>query len=115
MWKIEFLVTDNGRCPAIDFIDKLPEKTQAKTFATFKIVQNSRPVVPEKFFKKLSGTNLYEIRVLHNKIKYRYLSFFHDGSIIVVAHAFLKDFAKTPAKEIAVAIKRMKSFLENGK
>lgn len=112
MWKVELFVTENGRCPVLEFIDELPEKTQAKTYATFKLVQNARPIVPEKFFKKLSGTDLYEVRVLHNKVKYRYLSFFHEGSIIVVAHGFIKTMAKTPAKEIAVAVKRMKSFLE---
>ena len=112
MWKVEFFVADNGKCPVLEFIDELPEKTQAKTYATFKLVQNAQPIVPEKFFKKLSGTDLYEVRVLHDKVKYRYLSFFYKGSIIVVAHGFIKNTAKTPAKEIAVAVKRMKNFLE---
>jgi phage-related protein len=114
MKRIEFIVTDNGKSPVIDFIDSLPEKTQAKTYATFKIVQDSL-IVSEKYFKKLSGVGLYEVRVFHNKMKYRYLSFFYERSIIIVAHGFVKDTAKTPAKEISIAIDRKNKFLAEKK
>ena len=114
MRKVEFLVTPDGKCPVRDFIDALPFKTQAKTYATFKIVQDMQ-MVPEKFFKKMTGSDLYEIRVLYDKMLYRYLSFFHDGNIIVVAHGFEKNTQKTPEREITTAIERMKGFKEQNK
>ncbi len=114
MRKVEFLVTLDGKCPVRDFIDTLSIKTQAKTYATFKIVQTLR-IVPEKFFKKLSGSDLYEIRVLHDKSIYRYLSFFHNGNIVIVAHGFEKNTRKTPAREIVTAVERMNDFKEQYK
>ncbi|MGI6394939.1 MAG: type II toxin-antitoxin system RelE/ParE family toxin [bacterium] len=114
MRKVKLLITPDGKCPVRDFIDTLPVKTQAKTYATFKIVQNTE-IVPEKFFKKMSGSELYEIRVLHDKILYRYLSFFHSGNIVVVAHGFEKRSKKTAEREITTAIQRMKDFEEQFK
>lgn len=114
MRKVELLVTPDGKCPVRDFIDTLPIKTQAKTYATFKIVQSVR-VIPEKFFKKMTGTDLYEIRVMYNKVLYRYLSFFYNRNIVVVAHGFEKDTKKTPEREMATAIERMKGFKNSKK
>jgi len=114
MRKVELLVTPDGKCPVRDFIDTLPIKTQAKTYATFKIVQNMR-IVPEKFFKKMTGSDLYEILILHDKMLYRYLSFFHNGNIVVVAHGFEKRSKKTPEREMTTAIERMKGFKEQFK
>ena len=114
MRKVEFLITPDGKCPVRDFIDTLPVKTQAKTYATFKIVQNMQ-IVPEKFFKKLIGSDLYEIRILHDKMLYRYLSFFHNGNIVIVAHGFEKSTKKTPEREMTTAIERMKGFKEQRK
>jgi hypothetical protein len=97
MRKVELLVTPDGKCPVRDFIDTLPVKTQAKTYATFKIVQSMR-IVPEKFFKKMTGSDLYEIRVLHDKMLYRYLSFFTTE----ISLLWLMDLKKVARKLLSV-------------
>jgi len=56
--------------------------------------------------KKLTGTPLWEIRILGEN-NARILFVTHIGKQIVLLHAFIKKSNKTPAKEIAIALKRL--------
>jgi len=59
---IKFYRTSSKKCPLEEFLGSLSEKTLIKIVAIFKLVEDME-VIPVKFFKKLSGTKLYEIRV----------------------------------------------------
>lgn len=62
--------------------------------------------VPEKFLKHLKGTEgIYEIRIRTMKGSLRILSFFDNGSLIVLVNCFVKKSKKVPVKEIKLAEK----------
>lgn len=68
-----------------------------------------------KFFKKLSGTDLWEFRTLYNGIQYRLLAFWDkDGkTYVITTHGFVKREQKTPQKEIQRAQEIRKEYFEN--
>ena len=83
-------------------MDTLSEKAIIKVLAVFKLVEDMG-VIPVKFFKKLSGRKLYEIRVEWQSSIYRFPCFFHENDLIILTHGFQKMKVKTPTKEIEKA------------
>ncbi len=68
--------------------------------------------VPKKFFKYLDGTDgIYEIRVITTFKSIRILCFFDEGKLVVLTNCFLKKTQKTPSKEIRLAEKLKKEYL----
>ena len=64
--------------------------------------------------KKLSGTPLWEIRIL-GKDSLRILYVISHKEIILILHAFIKKTQKTPPKEIVIALKRYENFRQRSK
>ena len=59
------------------------------------------------YVKKLSGSPLWEIRILgKNNIRILYIS--NSGNTIVALHGFIKKTQKTPIKEMETALNRLK-------
>ena len=52
--------------------------------------------VSTRFFKKLSGTELYEFRIRWESNIYRLLCFFDRDNKVVITHGFVKKAQKTP-------------------
>ena len=104
----------NNKCPVEDFLDSLSNDLLAKITAVFKLVENLDKV-PAKFFKKLSGTKLFEIRVEWQSNIYRFPCFFHKNSLVILTHGFQKKKQKTPAKELEKARKYKDDFLRRNK
>lgn len=70
--------------------------------------------VPKRFLKVLENTDgIYEIRVITTFKNIRILCFFDDGNLVVLANCFLKKTKKTPRKEIKLAEKLKKEYLNN--
>lgn len=111
---LEFYITVDSRCPVEDFLDSLSTALLTKIVAVFKLVENL-DMVPAKFFKKLKGTKLYEIRVEWQSNIYRFPCFFQRNSIIIVTHGFQKKKMKTPTKELDKAKKYREDFLRRNK
>ena len=107
---LRFYKTSSNKCPMEEFLDSLAEKTLVKVLAVFKLVEDME-VVPAKFFKKMSGTKLYEIRVEWQSNIYRFPCFFHKDNLIILTHGFQKKKTKTPNKEIEKAKKYREDFL----
>ena len=57
-------------------------------------------MVPARFLRKLSGTELYEFRIRWESNIYRLLCFFARGNKVVITHGFAKKAQKTPQREI---------------
>src|SRR5262245_2570766 len=57
-------------------------------------------IIPEKYFKHLTGTSLYEIRVSSGNNIYRIFCFFDEGKVVILLNAFQKKTQKTPINEI---------------
>lgn len=71
--------------------------------------------VPKTYFKKLSDTDFYEVRIELSGNIYRLLGFFHNGNIVILTNGFQKKTQKTPKSEIEVCEARMKDFLKRSK
>ena len=71
--------------------------------------------VPKTYFKKLSDTDFYEVRIELGRNIYRLLGFFHNGNIVILTNGFQKKTQKTPKSEIEVCEARMKDFLKRSK
>ena len=61
-----------------DFYNRQNLKVQRRIDWTFKLVQELE-VIPEKYFKKLTGADLYEIRIKSGSNFYRMFCFFDKG------------------------------------
>lgn len=70
--------------------------------------------VPKKFFKRLENTEgIYEVRVITTFKSIRILCFLDNGNVVVLTNCFLKKTQKTPRKEIRLAEKLKREYLES--
>lgn len=112
MREIEFYVSATGRCPALEFIEALPESAAnkvAKVLETVRLMER----IPEQYLKKLAGTGgLWEVRAQHGGNAYRLLGFWSGRRLVVLVSGFVKKTDQVPAREIAVAQQRRRDYLE---
>ncbi len=95
----------------VNFYNSQDKKIQEKIEYVLDLVRFERQV-PKKFFKYLNGTNgIYEIRVITTFKSIRILCFFDEGKLVVLTNCFLKKTQKTPAKEIRLAERLKKEYL----
>ena len=106
---IEFYATNTGTVPTEEFLDTLSDNAVQKIIAVMELAETER-IVPTRFFKKLSGTELYELRVRWESNIYRLLCFFDRNSKVVITHGFVKKAQKTPQPEIQRAERFRKDY-----
>src|SRR3989338_6000931 len=111
--KINYFIFSSRNNPVKDFIDSLEFKQKIKVFHIFKlIIEYGINSVPQHI-KKLSGTPLWEIRIL-GKDNIRILYIISRRETVLLLHGFIKKTQKTNPKEINIAIKRWRQwFLTN--
>ena len=73
--KVTFYKTADGKCPVADFIDSQPKKAAVKIAWVLKAVQELTQV-PKTYFKKITDTDFYEVRIESGGNIYRLLGFF---------------------------------------
>jgi phage-related protein len=103
--KIIYYTTSNGRNPVKEFLESITKKQKAKVFRIFQVLKEYglSSIIPH--VKKLTGTPLWEIRILgQDSIRVVYIVV--QMNAILALHGFFKKTQKTPAKEINIAIKR---------
>ncbi len=95
----------------IDFYKSQELKVQEKIEYVMDLVRYEKHV-PEKFFKNLENTKgIFEIRVITSFKSIRILCFFDKGELVVLTNCFLKKSQKTPNKEIKMAEKLKKEYM----
>lgn len=105
--EVQYYLTSNGENPVLDFIESLSKRQKAKIFRIFMTLEQYGLVSISPHIKKLSGTPLWEIRVLgQDNIRILYVTV--EQNSIFVLHGFIKKKQKTPQKEIHIALKRHK-------
>ncbi|RKX35722.1 MAG: type II toxin-antitoxin system RelE/ParE family toxin, partial [Verrucomicrobia bacterium] len=68
--------------------------------------------VPTNYFKKLVNTdNIWEVRVGVGRDIFRLLGFLDGQELIILTNSFQKKTQKTPSKEIKLAERRKKEYL----
>lgn len=108
-WKIDYYESSSDRVPVKDFIDKLPPKPQAKVFNTLELLAEFGIELGWPHAKKITGTPLWELRVLGEKS----LRFFYVAKAersFLLLHGFTKRTRKAPKKEIKTALGRLKDY-----
>ena len=103
--------TKNGNNPVKVFIDNLSFKTQRKFFIKIDWLEEHGPRLPEPHAKKLEN-DLYELRFESEDGAIRIIYFFYIGKKIILLNGFKKKTQKTPRRQIELAEKRMKDYLE---
>lgn len=85
------------------FINKQPLEVRAKIHFNIDKIENG--TISTNLFKKLKGTEIWELRTLYGEMAYRILAFWdkQERSLVIATHGFIKKTVKTPAKEIAKA------------
>jgi len=99
----------------VEFYKSQDDKTQLKIEYVLDLLRFEKQV-PKKFFKYLESTDgIYEVRVITTFKSIRILCFFDRGNLIVLTNCFIKKTQKTPRKEIKLAEKLKKQYLNNKK
>ena len=97
-----------------DFLSSLPSKVRDKIIFNANLVSLGK--MDKDLFKKLEGSEIWELRTLFSGMSYRILAFWdtRKGALILTTHGFIKKSNKTPKKEIDKAEKiRKEYFIEN--
>lgn len=95
----------------VKFYKQQDKKIQEKIEYVLDLIRFEKQV-PLKFFKYLENTdNIYEIRVITTFKSIRILCFFDEGQLVVLTNCFIKKTQKTPNKEIKLAAKLKKEYL----
>ena len=109
---VEFYETDDGRCPARDFLDEL-KGSDPNDFATVMAglaKLRSRQYHREPLSKSLGG-GLFELRHV-GKLNTRILWFYTKGRRIVAAHGIRNKSQTIPARDLDTARQRMRDWLK---
>ena len=106
MAQIYYYTSPSGENPFSKFLDSLLPKQQAKILRIFQYIRQYDLKVVSSHIKKLSGTPLWEIRILgKDNIRVVYISW--QKLNILILHGFIKKTNKTPKKELKIALKRL--------
>ncbi len=95
----------------VDFYKNQEPKIQVKIEYVLDLVRFERKI-PKKFFKLLEDTDgIWEVRVITTFKSIRILCFQDKGNLVVLTNCFLKKTQKTPQKEIKMAEKLKREYL----
>lgn len=92
-----------------EFYNSFPEKVKLRIDWTLDLVRTLN-IIPEKYFKHIEETDLYEIRISSGSNIYRVFCFFDKGKLVVVLNGFQKKTQKTPKNEIERALRLQKQY-----
>lgn len=106
-WMVVCYTTERGDIPVRDFLDAAGPILKAKALRILLHIEEYGLQVAIPHIKKLSGTPLWEIRIL-GADSARILFVAQVGKRILLLHAFYKKTQKTPVKEIATALSRLR-------
>lgn len=109
-WKVVLYRSPSGDYPVQQFIDSLEIKAQAKVRNTIKLLQDFGIRLGLPHVKKLTGTDLWELRILgSDSLRLVYVAV--TGRTFVLLHGFKKKKDKTPQKEIRIAEERLAEYI----
>jgi phage-related protein len=107
MWQIFFYEDRRGKSPVLEFIDALASKDRVKVNNIFRLLEEFGTNLDLPHARRIEG-RLWELRPGGNRLFY----FLHKERKFIILHGFRKQSMKTPEKEIATAIRRMKEISE---
>lgn len=111
MYIVEFYASPNGRQVVRDIYYSFPEKQRSKISNAIHILKEFGISREIPHLRKLSGTKLWEYRIL-GKDNIRIICVTVINNKIVVLNIFSKKKQKTPVKELNVSLERYKILLD---
>lgn len=111
IYTIVIYTKENGESPIKSFIEALETKMKAKVLRFIALLKQNGMELREPYTKSLSD-GILELRIIQGNNIVRILYFFMQGNIIVLTNGFVKKSNKTPKKEIELALKYRKDYLE---
>ena len=108
MHQIKIILSEEAQ----GFLASLPAKAQQKIARN--ILRVEMGVVDVTLFKKLIGSEIWELRTLFSGDCYRLFAFWdtRTKALVIATHGIVKKTNKTPRKEIAKAEAFMKIYFE---
>ena len=95
----------------LEFFESLKPEVQKKFNWTLQLIATLERV-PEKYFKYITNSNgIFELRVEYASDIYRVFSFFDKVNLVVLLNGFQKKTQKTPKKELELAEKLKREYL----
>ena len=110
-WQIEFYDRDDGGCPVEDFLNGLDKAPRAKVLALIQLLAEQGPTLPFPYSSQVQG-KIRELRTRYGRERLRVLYFGASAREWVLLHAFIKQSAKTPERDIRIAEARMTEYLK---
>lgn len=107
-WKILFFRTFRGEKPVEKFIESQDEPSYARILHSLELLEKYGPFLKPPHIKKINK-NLYELRIIgKTSIRIFYTT---KNNQYYLLHVFKKKTQKTPAKEIKIALDRIKKLI----
>src|SRR3989344_1267066 len=104
-WKIVYYTSASGENPVKKLLDVHP-KAKLKALRILSNIAEFGLSYAIPHIKKLTGTPLWEIRILgEDSVRILYVT--KQGKQILLLHAFIKKTNKTPRKEIDISLARL--------
>ena len=110
-FEIEFFEKDDATCPVQEFLDSLDDKMAAKVYGMMDVLAMAGNTLRKPYSSKLNE-HIFELRVIQGSNITRVLYFFFVGKHIVMTNGFAKKQQKTPPRQIEIAEKYRKIYLQ---
>lgn len=109
--KVIFYREDDGTVPLLKWLDGLIVKAQDKCRVRLERLEELGYELrrPEGDYLR---DDIYELRASHLGVNYRMLYFFYRTTTVVISHGLVKE-RVVPMKEIDLAIRRRRKFLQD--
>jgi phage-related protein len=108
-WSVQFYTDRHGKRPASEFLNALPPVERAEAARAILLLEEFGVLLGMPHARPISGhPKLWELRAGPNRIFY----FAHAERVFVLLHAYRKQSQKAPAREIAIAERRMAELRE---
>lgn len=106
-WHVVYYVSPSGDIPVRGFLDSAGPTLKVKALRVLMHIEEYGLQMAIGHIKKLTGTPLWEIRILGGDSA-RILFVMQVGKRILLLHAFYKKTQKTPLKELTIALRRLR-------
>lgn len=104
VFEINYYTLPDGKKPAKEFIDSLPNKMKVKAFYELEILEQMGNQLREPFSKYMED-GIFELRIKFASDITRIFYFFVVDEQIILTNGFLKKSQKTPKRELELAKK----------
>ena len=111
-WELVFYETAAGRCPVVEFLDRLDTREAAVVTEDLDLLESFGIDLGPPKTKQIHG-KLWELRS-RGRSQHRVFYVAVTGRRIVLLHAFTKKTQKTPPQEIQTARQRLRDYEQRG-